>query len=269
MTDLIAALPMYDWPERRAEVDAEWVDIRSRLRAAGIEAPQELVRRNGDMPAVPGGIRDAAGQVIAPDPASLPPDEFDLPVLWRHPKLLFAQTCWGPLETTGLAECVTVVGQPDYSAFEGGDVERYSSAIVMRKGASLPAASPTDGRAALPLDLMRGSRFAYNSLDSMSGIIALTRDLDAAGESLDIFSQRIESGGHRNSIRAVAEGEADICAIDCRSWYLAKLYEPAAAKVEAVGWTARRKGLPFITGRPDLASRIVAALGAQPANLGS
>jgi ABC-type phosphate/phosphonate transport system substrate-binding protein len=269
MTDLIAASPMYDWPERHAEVDAEWVGIRDRLRAAGINAPEKLVRRNADMPAAPGGIRDSAGQVVAPDPAILPPDELDLPVLWRHPNLLFAQTCWGPLETTGLDAFVTVVGQPDYSAFEGGEGERYSSAIVARKGVSVPAASPVDGRAALPLDLMRGARFAFNSHDSMSGILALTSDLKAAGEGLGLFSQRIESGGHRNSIRIVADGGADICAIDCRSWHLAKLYEPAAAKLDVVGWTARRKGLPYITGRPDLAERITAALGDQPVSLGS
>lgn len=256
MTDLIAALPMYDWPERRAEVDAEWVGIRDRLRRAGFDAPDNVARRNADMPAVPGGIRDRAGQVVAPDPATLPPDEFDLPVLWRHPNLLFAQTCWGPLGTTGLGAFVTVVGQPDYSAFEGGEGERYSSAIVARKGVSMPAASPTDGRAALPLDLMRGARFAYNSLDSMSGILALTRDLEAAGERLGVFSQRIESGGHRNSIRIVAEGGADICAIDCRSWHLAKLYEPAAAKLDVVGWTAQRKGLPFVMPRVLAAANV-------------
>ena len=59
---------------------------------------------------------------------------------------------------------------------------------------------------------MRGKRFAYNSLDSMSGIIALSRDLEAMGESLDIFSERIETGAHRASIVAVAEGRADVCA---------------------------------------------------------
>ncbi len=72
--------------------------------------------------------------------------------------------------------------------------------------------SLADGRAVLPLDLIRGKRFAYNSLDSMSGIIALTRDLEAPGESLDIFSERIETGAHRASIVAVAEGRADVCA---------------------------------------------------------
>jgi ABC-type phosphate/phosphonate transport system substrate-binding protein len=267
-SDLIAALPMYDWPERVGEVDAEWASIRDRLRAGGIAAPERLTRRNGDLPPVPGGIRDGAGNLIALDPATLAPDEFDLGVLWRHPNLLFSQTCWGPLDT-GLAPFVTVLHQPDYTAFEGGDRVRYSSALVMRRGAARPVASPADGAPLLPLELMRGARLAYNNPDSMSGIIGLTRDLEAMGEGLGLFRERLETGGHRNSIRAVAAGEADIATIDCRSWHLAKVYEPAAAEVEVVGWTARRKGLPYITGRPDLAPRIAATLGAQSVSRGS
>ena len=123
MNEFIAALPMYDWPEARSETDAQWGRIRDALRAQGIQAPERLARRNADLPSVPGGIRDAAGKVIAPDPATLAPDEFDLHVLWRHPGLLFGQTCWGPMEL-GLAEKVRVVGQPDYSAYEGGDDAR-------------------------------------------------------------------------------------------------------------------------------------------------
>ncbi|MEP4421807.1 MAG: phosphate ABC transporter substrate-binding protein, partial [Nitratireductor sp.] len=60
MSAFIAALPMYDWPECRAETDAQWAAMAGRLRAAGVDAPAQLVRRNADMPAVPGGIRDAA-----------------------------------------------------------------------------------------------------------------------------------------------------------------------------------------------------------------
>ena len=81
----------------------------------------------------------------------------------------------------------------------------------------------------------------------MSGIIALTRDLEGMGESLDIFSERIETGAHRASIVAVAEGRADVCAIDCRSWHMAKRYEPGAKELRVVGWTGLRKGLPMIT----------------------
>ncbi|MBZ9676074.1 phosphate/phosphite/phosphonate ABC transporter substrate-binding protein [Mesorhizobium sp. ES1-1] len=252
MSEFVAALPMYDWPETRPEVNAQWASLRDALRLRGIDAPEMIVRRNGDLPAVHGGIRDAQGELLAPDPATLPPEALDFHVLWLHPALLFAQTCWGPMEL-GLSRQVQVLGQPSYDAYEGGSGELYSSALVMRAGEGPQVRSPTDGSASVPLDLLRGKRFTFNGLDSMSGIIALTRDLAAVGESLDIFPQRIQSGGHRASIVAVAQGRADVAAIDCESWALAQRFEPAARELEVVGWTARRKGLPFITARtmPD------------------
>ena len=247
MSTFIAALPMYDWPETRDATDAEWARFRAFFQRAGIEAPQAIVRRNAEMPPVPGGIRDGQGKVIAPNPATLPPDEFDFETLWRHPNLLLCQTCWGPMEF-GLAEHVQVVGQPSYNGFEGGQGQLYSSAILMRGSeAGMPA--PADGAPVIPVDLIRGKRLVYNSLDSMSGIIAPSRDLDAVGESLDIFSELIETGSHRASIVAVAEGRADVCAIDCRSWHMAKRHEPKAREVRVVGWTGLRKGLPMITSR--------------------
>jgi ABC-type phosphate/phosphonate transport system substrate-binding protein len=264
--NFIAALPMYDWPEPRAETDAQWLALRDALRGEGVDAPETLTRRNADMPPVPGGIRDQDGNVIAPDPATLPPGELDMPTLWRHPALLFAQTCWGPMEF-GLREHVRVVGQPDYSDCEGGEGPFYSSAIVMRRddpGRAGKGVSPQpDGKAVLPVDAWRGRRLAFNSPDSMSGILALTRDLQAAGESLDLFGERIETGSHRASVVAVSDGRADVCAVDCRTWQLIQRFEPKAAKVAVVGWTARRKGLPFVTSRhmPDeITSRMKAVM---------
>ena len=248
MSEFIAALPMYDWPEVRADTDALWSRIRDTLRAQGIDAPERLARRNADLPPVPGGIRDALGNPVAPDPATLPQDELDMHALWRHPKLVFAQTCWGPMEL-GLSEYVRVVGQPDYSAYEGGAGELYSSAILMRKSAGEGVPAPADGGMLIPLERLRGMRFAYNSADSMSGLIAFTRDLATRGESLDIFSTTVETGSHRASAVAVAKGEADVCAVDCRSWHLIRRFEPIAAEVVAAGWTARRKGLPYIAAR--------------------
>lgn len=229
---------MYDWPETRAETDAEWAGIRDRLREAGIDAPENLTRWN----APDGGL--------------------DLAALWRHPKLLFSQTCWGPMEL-GLAAHVRVIGQPDYSAHEGGEGELYSSAIVMRGDGHESA--PADGRAVLPLSLLRGARFAFNSHDSMSGLLGVSRDLEAQGESLDIFARRAETGSHRASALAVAEGRADVAAIDCRTWALFRRFEPeAAGKLQVVGWTARRKGLPYIAGPGaphDLLATILAEAG--------
>ncbi|MER9014845.1 PhnD/SsuA/transferrin family substrate-binding protein [Mesorhizobium sp. M0898] len=258
MSEFIAALPMYDWPEARDEVDAQWARLRDTFRQKGIDAPETIIRRNGDLPPVSGGIRDDRGKPIAPDPATLPPDELDFHQLWLHPALLFAQTCWGPMEL-GLSQRVHLIGQPRYDAFEGGQGELYSSAIVMRAGEAPPARAPADGGAVIPLDQLCNKRFTFNSLDSMSGIIAPARDLQALGESLDIFSGLSESCGHRASIVAVAEGRADVAAIDCESWALAQRFEPAAQKVTVVGWTRRRKGLPFITARTT-PETIVAAM---------
>jgi ABC-type phosphate/phosphonate transport system substrate-binding protein len=243
---LVAALPMYDWPERRAEVDAQWIVLRDILRSNGFDAPEFLTRRNADLPAVPGGIKDKLGDIIAPDPAVLPPDELNLPSLWCHPDLLFAQTCWGPLEL-GLEAHIHVVGQDDYSGVDGGDGELYSSALVMRRGEGMPVKAAIDGEARLPLELMRRKRLAFNSHDSMSGYLGLQRDLEAMGETLDLFVSHTETGGHRHSIEAVATGRADIAAIDCKSWELARRYNDAASALVVVGWTGKRKGLPFIS----------------------
>ena len=198
MSDFIAALPMYDWPEVRAEVDAQWRRLRDALRRRGIDAPEALTRPDAS---VQGG---------------------DLPALWRHPALLFAQTCWGPMGQ-GLADHVQVIGQPDYSGCEGGEGALYSSAVVMRGQEGVR--TPADGRPLIPVDLLRGKRFAFNSTDSMSGFLALTEDLEDMGEGLSLFSGRIVSGGHRASVRAVAERRADVAAVDCRSWATARRHE--------------------------------------------
>ncbi|MDX8532352.1 PhnD/SsuA/transferrin family substrate-binding protein [Mesorhizobium sp. VK25A] len=258
MSKFVAALPMYDWPEARGEIDAQWARLRDAFRQRGIDAPDAVIRSNRELPAVPGGIRDGAGKPVAPDPATLPPNELDFHQLWLSPALLFAQTCWGPMEL-GLAKHVQVVAQPNYDAYEGGQGELYSSALVMAVDGGPSVASPADGKALIPIDLIRAKRFTFNNPDSMSGLIGLTRDLEAMGESLDIFASRGESGGHRSSIVAVAEGRADIAAIDCESWALAQHFEPAAKGVKVVGWTARRKGLPYITARTT-PEKIIAAM---------
>ncbi len=246
MSAFVAALPMYDWPECRDEVNAQWARLHREFSAIGIDAPEHLARCNADLPPVPGGIRDAGGRALAPDPATIDPDELDLRALWHHPKLLFAQTCWGPMEL-GLRNHVRVAGQPDYGAFEGGNGAEYSSAIIMR-GPAPHVAPPTRGLARLPLDLLRGKRLAFNSHDSMSGLISITRDLAALGEGADFWSETIRTDGHRASIATVAQGRADVCAVDCRTWSLAQRFEPHAGAVAVVGWTARRPGLPYIAG---------------------
>lgn len=209
----IASLPMYDWPEVRGQNDTAW----SKLRAAvghGFDLPQTLTR----------------------------PEWQDVVMHWHDPDLVFSQTCWGPL-SLGLIDHVEPLAQPDYSLFPGGHGPMYRSALVARKGQS--AAVPTGSGASDIAPLIDGRRVAFNSRDSLSGYQCLVQDLGHDG----FLARSVETGSHRASVRVVADGRADIAAIDCRSWTLALEHEPCARNLVVVGWTSQRWGLPYITSR--------------------
>jgi ABC-type phosphate/phosphonate transport system substrate-binding protein len=206
-----ASLPMYDWPECRAETDADWDMIRA---AAPVELPEALTR----------------------------PD--NLHEHWRDPALVFSQTCWGPL-SLGLIDALLPLAQPDYSRFDGGRGPFYRSAIITREGVAAPV--PGTAAASLPPDLLVGRRFALNAGESLSGFLSLAADLGADPRIL--AAESVETGSHRASVQAVAKGRADIAAIDCRSWHLARRFEPCAARLTVIGWTAERPGLPYVTSR--------------------
>lgn len=227
---LHATLPMYDWPEEYAATDAIWSAFRARLPQ--LDLPAALTR----------------------------PDWVGIETLWRDPGLVFSQTCWGPLRL-GLSDHLTVLAQPDYSAFPGGRGPLYRSVLVAPPSGSPRKAAPEpegSGAALPPLD---GLRLAFNARDSLSGWIALAEDLGEDPAAL--ATEVVETGGHRASIRAVAEGRADIAAIDIRSWDLARRHEPCARSLAVVGWTAARPGLPYVTSRStgrETARALTAAL---------
>lgn len=188
-----------------------------------------------------------------PETLSRPDSAAELHRLWRDPALLLGQTCWGPLRA-GLADHVAVLAQPRYDDVTGGQGMFYRSAIVLREEGGCPVPATPD--ACLPQGLER-LRPAINAPDSLSGAIALTEDLGVP------LRAPLVTGSHRASIRAVADGRADYAAIDCRSWALALMHEPAARRLTVAGWTAQRPGLPFITSRttaPDIRARLTSAL---------
>jgi ABC-type phosphate/phosphonate transport system substrate-binding protein len=116
---------------------------------------------------------------------------------------------------------------------------------------------PKGAAAALPA---LSGRLAFNERGSLSGWIALAED---AGDPGGWASALLETGSHRESIRAVAEGRADLAAVDCRSWALALQHEPCAQALVVVGWSAARPGLPYVTSRntdPALTADLRAAL---------
>jgi len=131
---------------------------------------------------------------------------------------------------------VALLGRPTYAA-DGAGPGRYCSLLVARS---------TDRRSG-PGDF-RGAVAACNSETSQSGWAALIDSLPQ-GESLHGFFGAVHfTGGHRESIRAVADGTADIAAIDCVAWALALRHEPAAGELKEIGRSPDYPSLPFITG---------------------
>ena len=236
---MLASLPMYDWPETRGDTLALYARLRQGFETA---LPAEL-------------SRPATAQA-----------------LWAHwcdPGLVLSQCCWGPL-SLGLSRHLRVLAQPDYSDVAGGQGSLYRSAVIARCGK--PVEAPATPGAHLPEGLLEGRRLAVNGRDSMSGWLALMADLgaDPAGQA----AGAVETGGHRASVRAVVEGRADLAAIDCRSWALARAHEPGAADLLVIGWTAARPGLPYVTARGtdaglthELQQRLI-ALGCHPPEAG-
>jgi ABC-type phosphate/phosphonate transport system substrate-binding protein len=154
--------------------------------------------------------------------------------VWRDPGLVLSQTCGFPYATR-LSDAVRLVAAPVYDV-EGCEGPRYSSMLVARRD-DAPAS------VAACADL----RFARNASDSLSGYVALRVEMRAAG--LDSQAVRwVETGSHRASLKAVAEGRADVAAIDCICMALARAHEPdAVARLTVFAQTPLRPALPFIT----------------------
>jgi len=150
---------------------------------------------------------------------------------WQAPDLVLSQTCGYPYRAR-LHGRVTLVGTPDYG-IEGCAPGHYRSVFVAR------AADPRDGLAAFS-----GSRFAYNEDLSQSGWAA--PQTYAAAHGLH-FPPVLRTGGHRLSAQAVAEGRADLAAIDAVTWRLFRAHEGVTAVLRVVGQTDPSPGLPLIT----------------------
>lgn len=134
---MIAALPMYDMPEVRAETDRLWACLRDALRDAGFEAPEALTR-----------------DITDPWPH------------WRDADLTLSQTCGLPYSAK-LTGHVTLLGAPDYDLGETPE-GHYFSQIITR--ADDPATSLSDlsgGRFAFN---MRESQSGWAAADAIFGI---------------------------------------------------------------------------------------------------
>jgi ABC-type phosphate/phosphonate transport system substrate-binding protein len=162
------------------------------------------------------------------------PDDFTAP--WHSDELLLAQTCGYPF-THALKGQVKLIGTPHYDA-DGCDGASYCSMIFARE-----ACRPED---------LRGAVAAVNTPDSMSGMLALKLVFSPYAVAGQFFSKAVETGGHLNSLAAVREGRADVCAIDSVCVALARRYRPEAlAGLTEIARSPSVPGLPLITRAGD------------------
>ena len=163
--------------------------------------------------------------------------------IWLHPELIVGQTCGLPL-VQRLLDHVVVLGT---FAFDLPDTDPgdYHSVVVVAE--SSPCGSLAD---------LRGGVVAINARDSQSGHAALQYGVAPLAQGGRFFGSAIETLSHRASIAAVADGSADVAAIDAVSWLLALDHDPAAHTLRVLTRTQPTPGLPLITSLDHEALRL-------------
>ncbi len=198
-------------------------------------------------------IRDGlrARGVAAPDALTRTGD------LWGHwtdPALVLSQTCGFPYRAR-LHGQVTLVGSPDFGVPDCPP-GYYCSVFVVRKADPRRRLADFDGAA-----------LAFNEPLSQSGWAAPQTEARMRGLR---FKTGPQTGAHALSARAVAEGRADIAALDAVTWANLQAFDPVAAELVVIDRTGPTPVLPYITakgtdGRVVLAA-MTAAIEALPAD---
>ncbi len=175
-------------------------------------------------------IRHELDAVGIDAPEQLDQDAYGVGV-WKSPELVLSQTCGMPFRLW-LSDAVTLVGTPDYDLDEC-PAGYYRSPLVVRA---------RDTRSAL--SDFKEAVFAFNQTHSQSGYAAPYAHVEPFGFW---FDNEVETGSHLASAKAVAEGRADIAALDAVTWRLIKRYESCASNLRVLEWTKPTPGLPLIT----------------------
>jgi ABC-type phosphate/phosphonate transport system substrate-binding protein len=169
---------------------------------------------------------------------------------WGAADLVLSQTCGLPYRAR-LQDRVTLIGTPDY-AVEGCPPGHYRSVFVVRR--EDPRSSVAD---------FANSRLAFNEALSQSGWAAPQAHAAALGFA---FVPALQTGGHCLSCHAVAEGRADIAAVDAVSWRLLTRFDPVCETLRVIGQTTPTPGLPLIAGpgadQPATFAAVAAAIAA-------
>ncbi|AUG09560.1 phosphate/phosphite/phosphonate ABC transporter substrate-binding protein [Pseudomonas sp. S09G 359] len=161
-------------------------------------------------------------------------DHLDLPGLWLAPELLVSQTCGYPLMTQ-LRGQVRVIGRPRYELPHSSNGSHCSLLLTRDDN---PRASLAD---------FYNSRGVINGYDSNSGMNLLRERLAPLQQGGRFFASVGVSGAHRESLRWLREGRADLAAIDNVTYaYLARFAPLEVAGLRLVSASAPSPTLPYI-----------------------
>lgn len=177
---------------------------------------------------------DAFWQGLARHLKGLPPIDRrdDFASAWRNPDLLFSQTCGYPF-THAFRGKLNYVATPHYAA-DGCDGPNYCSIVFARQHR--------------PLSEFRGTTAAVNNPDSMSGMLALKLVFAPLAREGKFFAAATETGSHVQSMIAVREGKAAVCANDSVCVAYARRYRPDLLEgLVEIARSPSVPGLPFVT----------------------
>ena len=189
-------------------------------------------------------IRDGLRKRGVPAPQALTRGPAAYWPAWEAPDLVFSQTCGMPFRTR-LHRRVTLVGTPDFGR-EGCPPGHYRSLFVVRADDPRTALSDFDG-----------ALLAYNEDVSQSGWAAPLNEAATRGIT---FRMGPATGAHAASARAVAQGQAEIAALDALTWTILNEHGLAAPGLRVIDATGPTPALPYITGPGADADAVFAAV---------
>jgi len=171
---------------------------------------------------------------VTPVPATLNRTD-DYAQTWANPALLLGQACGYPL-LKHLQDKAQIVATPIYEATgcEGAD---HASLFIVNAKAQHRSLSD-----------LRHSICALNGYDSNTGMNLLRAAIAPMAQGTAFFQSIVVTGAHYNSLKAVANGSADLAAIDSVSFAHFQHYEPTVTGcVKVIGQSAKTTTPPFIT----------------------
>lgn len=159
----------------------------------------------------------------------------DLPAFWRNDDLLIGQTCGYPM-MIGMCGKARYIASPCYTTPHSHGAF-HKSLIISRKGGPIRTLADAHHKIC-----------AINMADSNTGMNVLRLEIAKLKPHGTFFSRVYETLAHRKSMHAVAQGDADIAAIDCVTFAHVERFDPQLiAQLSIIAETEETPTLPFIT----------------------